>query len=47
MKASKVCKTCKKPFIWRKKWRRDWDLVRYCGERCRRNKNKLNVGENH
>ncbi|UTA52025.1 DUF2256 domain-containing protein [Deinococcus radiodurans] len=24
------------PFSWRKKWERDWDNVRYCSERCRR-----------
>jgi hypothetical protein len=23
---------------WRKRWERDWDAVRYCGERCRRNR---------
>ncbi|MDB2443834.1 DUF2256 domain-containing protein [Gammaproteobacteria bacterium] len=37
----KLCKTCAKPFTWRKKWERDWDQVKYCSERCRRNKNKL------
>ena len=34
----KFCKTCEKPFEWRKKWKRDWDNVKYCSERCRRNK---------
>ncbi|MAV33322.1 MAG: hypothetical protein CMQ02_07795 [Gammaproteobacteria bacterium] len=37
----KLCETCAKPFTWRKKWERDWDQVKYCSERCRRNKNKL------
>jgi hypothetical protein len=23
---------------WRKKWAANWDEVRYCGERCRRNR---------
>lgn len=34
----KICLVCKKSFYWRKKWERDWDEVRYCSERCRRNK---------
>jgi hypothetical protein len=34
----KLCKTCGKPFTWRKKWERDWEQVLYCSERCRRNK---------
>jgi len=36
---SKVCEACGLPFNWRKKWARDWESVRYCSERCRRNKN--------
>ena len=35
----KVCLTCKRPFSWRKKWERDWGQVKYCSERCKRNKN--------
>jgi len=34
----KICETCKKPFSWRKKWERDWENVKYCSERCKRNK---------
>ncbi|RDC59529.1 hypothetical protein HME9302_00719 [Alteripontixanthobacter maritimus] len=34
----KICATCQLPFAWRKKWAKDWDEVRYCSERCRRNK---------
>ncbi|MGB0755367.1 MAG: DUF2256 domain-containing protein [Candidatus Puniceispirillaceae bacterium] len=34
---SKICLVCNKPFNWRKKWARDWDNVKYCSERCRRN----------
>ena len=33
----KVCKTCKKDFSWRKKWKSCWDQVLYCSKRCRRN----------
>ncbi|MEM0999708.1 MAG: DUF2256 domain-containing protein [Bacteroidota bacterium] len=35
---TKVCPVCELPFTWRKKWERNWDSVRYCSERCRRNK---------
>ena len=27
MKDEKVCKVCKKPFTWRKKWKKDWDKL--------------------
>ena len=36
----KVCPVCNRPFKWRKKWKDDWDNVKYCSERCRRNKEK-------
>ena len=35
---SKTCQGCGLPFVWRKKWARDWEAVRYCSERCRRSK---------
>ncbi|MEM0940274.1 MAG: DUF2256 domain-containing protein [Bacteroidota bacterium] len=35
---TKICETCNKPFTWRKKWKKAWDEVKYCSERCRRNK---------
>ncbi|WP_345330453.1 DUF2256 domain-containing protein [Mucilaginibacter defluvii] len=35
----KLCVTCKRPFTWRKKWAAVWDDVKYCSEKCRRNKN--------
>jgi hypothetical protein len=34
--APKVCDHCGREFEWRAKWRRDWEAVRYCSERCRR-----------
>jgi hypothetical protein len=34
----KVCVTCGRPFAWRKKWAKDWANVRYCSERCRRDR---------
>ncbi|WP_295467895.1 DUF2256 domain-containing protein [uncultured Pseudomonas sp.] len=33
---TKLCPVCQRPFAWRKKWERNWDEVRYCSERCRR-----------
>ena len=38
---TKICLVCKKPFAWRKKWQRIWDEVKYCSERCRRNRIKM------
>ncbi|MEL0105310.1 MAG: DUF2256 domain-containing protein [Rhodospirillaceae bacterium] len=35
---TKICKTCGRPFTWRKKWSRAWDHVLYCSERCRSSK---------
>ncbi|WP_443082438.1 DUF2256 domain-containing protein [Tepidimonas sp.] len=32
----KVCAVCGLPFTWRRKWARDWEHVRYCSDRCRR-----------
>jgi len=34
----KDCVVCGLRFYWRKKWRKDWEHIRYCSERCRRNK---------
>ncbi|MAI75794.1 MAG: hypothetical protein CBC25_01265 [Pelagibacteraceae bacterium TMED65] len=31
---SKICVVCNKPFLWRKKWQRDWDNVKYCSKKC-------------
>jgi hypothetical protein len=35
----KTCPVCQRPFAWRKKWAKDWENVRYCSERCRRERN--------
>ncbi len=35
----KICSTCRLKFTWRKKWRKNWSNVKYCSEKCRRNKN--------
>ncbi|MCY0976492.1 DUF2256 domain-containing protein [Chryseobacterium wangxinyae] len=35
---SKICPICGFPFNWRKKWKQNWEEVKYCSERCRKNK---------
>ncbi|RZK90337.1 MAG: DUF2256 domain-containing protein [Hymenobacter sp.] len=35
---TKICVTCGLPFEYRKKWRNNWAEVKYCSERCQRNK---------
>ncbi|WP_108894145.1 DUF2256 domain-containing protein [Palleronia abyssalis] len=35
---TKICRTCGRPFTWRKKWRDVWDDVKYCSARCRAGK---------
>ena len=32
---SKPCAVCGRPFVWRRKWARVWDEVKYCSDRCR------------
>jgi hypothetical protein len=32
----KVCAGCGRRIAWRKKWAKDWENVRWCGEACRR-----------
>jgi hypothetical protein len=32
----KLCVRCGLPFLWRKKWERVWDEVKYCSDACRR-----------
>lgn len=36
----KQCNVCKRPFVWRKKWEKDWENVKYCSEKCKKNKTK-------
>ncbi|EAQ46760.1 hypothetical protein MED193_16232 [Roseobacter sp. MED193] len=30
----KICPVCRRPFVWRKKWSKVWDEVKYCSRRC-------------
>ncbi|HRD79522.1 MAG TPA: DUF2256 domain-containing protein [Saprospiraceae bacterium] len=34
----KTCPVCSRPFAWRKKWEKVWEEVKYCSDRCRKNK---------
>lgn len=36
----KICAGCGRPFAWRRKWARVWEEVRYCSDRCRRNRGR-------
>ncbi|MCP9825475.1 DUF2256 domain-containing protein [Synechococcus sp. EJ6-Ellesmere] len=38
---TKNCSICGRPFQWRKKWKDVWEEVRYCSDRCRRNRNRV------
>ncbi|WP_298440360.1 DUF2256 domain-containing protein [uncultured Ferrimonas sp.] len=31
----KICLACLRPFVWRKKWQREWDNVRISSDRPR------------
>ena len=31
----KTCIVCGRSFSWRKKWKKVWDEVKYCSDRCR------------
>lgn len=35
---TRLCKTCGRPFSWRKKWAHNWEQVQYCSDRSRMQK---------
>lgn len=35
---AKLCACCQRPMVWRKKWAKVWEEVKYCSERCRRHR---------
>jgi hypothetical protein len=37
---NKRCVNCNKEFSWRKKWENNWEKVKFCSDRCRKNKNE-------
>jgi hypothetical protein len=36
----KVCQKCGRRIEYRKKWKKNWDQILYCSEKCRRSKNQ-------
>ena len=42
---SKTCLACGRPFVWRKKWERVWDEVKYCSDRCRSERGKKGAAQ--
>lgn len=36
---SKNCSKCGRIIEYRKKWEKNWDDVKYCSDKCRKNKN--------
>jgi len=36
----KECLGCGRPIVWRKKWERNWDDVKYCSRKCRMERKK-------
>lgn len=41
---SKICTVCGLTFNWRKKWKKNWEDVKYCSEKCRKNKKSISSG---
>ncbi|MFN7221841.1 MAG: DUF2256 domain-containing protein [Burkholderiales bacterium] len=41
---SKPCVVCGREMTWRKAWAKNWDEVKYCSERCRRQKSSSGIG---
>ncbi len=31
----KICCICNRSFSWRKKWKLNWNEVKYCSDQCR------------
>jgi hypothetical protein len=34
----KLCARCQRPMTWRRRWARVWEEVKYCSEKCRRDR---------
>lgn len=37
---TKICASCGREMVWRKRWAKTWNEVRYCSDRCRSRKVK-------
>ena len=33
---SKNCLACDKPMVWRKSWAKNWEMIKYCSDACRK-----------
>ena len=40
MLPSKICSFCGRSFDWRKKWKENWDEVKFCSKKCQSHSNK-------
>ena len=40
----KTCQACGRPMVWRKAWAKVWDEVKYCSDRCRKEKPRAAKG---
>ena len=38
---NKICPVCTLSFTWRKKWKKNWDEIRYCSQACRSKRYQL------
>ena len=36
----KTCVACGRPMVWRKAWAKTWDQVKYCSDRCRKDRGR-------
>lgn len=34
--AAKICARCGREMLWRAKWAKNWDTVKYCSDACRK-----------
>ncbi|MCC5945530.1 MAG: DUF2256 domain-containing protein [Bernardetiaceae bacterium] len=41
---TKICPVCERPFAWRKKWKKDWEQVKYCSKSCAAQKTGVRSG---
>lgn len=42
MDTTKICQLCGRVIEPRKKWKNNWDEIKFCSEKCRKNKNTFN-----
>ncbi|MGL5344041.1 MAG: DUF2256 domain-containing protein [Plesiomonas sp.] len=37
----KICPVCHRLFSWRKKWEKNWPMVKYCSAACARRRGSV------